>query len=396
MGGVCIILSPTFDLAHKKSGKETITIPASEGENFEGRFIGIPLTFPNTDDNGKNIKGELNITLCSIYHPVDNEEYESFNSTLSSILNHIPQKSNIILGHDINANTGTNANNGQNFKDTIGPFGIENRNKKGTSLLNLLASLNLKVTNSYFNPRPSNRTATSTHTTWRNTSASKSQHMLDVFSCSNTLFKRVQGCNTTSKGTESDHTAVVLKIHINTLSFKMQNKKLITETDWEKIMGDEATNITYNETLKNLNELTATDDNTPTEYTNFFKNVKRAGEQTATKVITPPLDWFEMSKEKTQPRIDVVNAIRKQLRECKDEQTINRLKKELKMANKIRNIVIAEAKEHYMSKLAKKIARLAGTNSNAAWKAVRECELGNKFSHRTTAHTQPIPSTRTK
>jgi hypothetical protein len=53
MGGVCVILSPTFDLAHKKSGKETITIPASEGENFEGRFIGIPLTFPNTDDNEK-------------------------------------------------------------------------------------------------------------------------------------------------------------------------------------------------------------------------------------------------------------------------------------------------------------------------------------------------------
>ncbi len=53
MGGICVILSPTFDLAHKKSGKETITIPASEGENFEGRFIGIPLTFPNTGDNGK-------------------------------------------------------------------------------------------------------------------------------------------------------------------------------------------------------------------------------------------------------------------------------------------------------------------------------------------------------
>jgi hypothetical protein len=43
MGGVCIILPPTFDLAHKKSGKETITIPASEDEKFEGRFIGVPL-----------------------------------------------------------------------------------------------------------------------------------------------------------------------------------------------------------------------------------------------------------------------------------------------------------------------------------------------------------------
>ncbi len=115
----------------------------------------------------------------------------------------------------------------------------------------------------------------------------------------------------------------------------MQKKKLITKTDWGKILGDETTNATYNETLKNLNELTATDDNTPIEYTNFFKNVKRAGEQTATKLITPPLDWFKMSKEKTQPRINIVNSISKQLRECKDKQTINRLKKELKLANKI-------------------------------------------------------------
>jgi hypothetical protein len=162
----------------------------------------------------------------------------------------------------------------------------------------------------------------------------------------------------------------------------MQKKKLITKKDWEKILGNETTNVTCNKTLNNLNELTATDDNTPIEYADFFKNVKRAGKQTATKLITPPLDWFEMSKEKTQPRIDIGNSIRKQLRECKDEQAINRLNKELKMVNKIRNIVIAEAKEHYMSKLAEKIARLMGTNSKAAWKAIRECELGNKINHK--------------
>ena len=106
MGGVCIILSPTFDLAHKKSGKETFTIPIGEGKNFEGRFISIPLTSPNTEDNRKNIRGETDITLCSVYHPVDNKEYENFNSTLSSLLNHLPQKSNIILGYYINANRG--------------------------------------------------------------------------------------------------------------------------------------------------------------------------------------------------------------------------------------------------------------------------------------------------
>jgi hypothetical protein len=67
-----------------------------------------------------------------------------------------------------------------------------------------------------------------------------------------------------------------------------------------------------------------------------------------------------------------------QLSKCKDKHTKSCLQKELKLANKIHNIIIAEAKESYVSKLAEKNARLAGTNSKAAWKAVRECELGNK------------------
>ncbi len=96
------------------------------------------------------------------------------------------------------------------------------------------------------------------------------------------------------------------------------------------------------------------------------------------------MDWFEASKDKIQPQIDTVTSILKQLREYENEHTKSRLQKELKMANKIRNIVIAEAKESYMSKLAYQIARLAGTNSKAAWKAVHECELGNKINHQKT------------
>ena len=74
----------------------------------------------------------------------------------------------------------------------------------------------------------------------------------------------------------------------------------------------------------------------------------------------------------------------KQLRKCRDKHTKSRLQKELKLANKIRNIIIAEAKESYMSKLAERIARLAGPNSKATWKAVRECKLGNKINHKKT------------
>jgi hypothetical protein len=307
----------------------------------------------------------LNITLYSIYHPVDNIEFEDFNTILSSILTQSPPNTNIILGHNINSNVGTSSNNGRHFKETIGTSGIENRNKKGISLINLLASLSMKITNSFFNPRPSNPDTTTTHTTWRNPNASKSQHMLDVFLCSNTFFNRVQGCNPTRKGAESNHTAVILKIHINKLAFKMKDKKLTTKTDWEKILHDETTNAIYNKKLQEITNTNEDNTNTQEKYTKYFKNVKKAGKETAMKTIKPPMDWFEASKDKIQPRINTVTSIHKQLCECKNKHTKSRLQKELKLANKIRNIVIAEAKESYMSKLADQIARLAGTNSKA-------------------------------
>jgi hypothetical protein len=110
----------------------------------------------------------------------------------------------------------------------------------------------MKITNSFFNPRPLNLDATTTHTAWRNPNVSKSQHMLDVFLYSNTFFDRVQGCNPTKKGAESDHTAVILNIHINKLAFKMKDKKLTSKTDWEIIMNDETTSTIYNKKLEEL------------------------------------------------------------------------------------------------------------------------------------------------
>jgi hypothetical protein len=76
----------------------------------------------------------MDIAVCSIYHPIDNIEFKNFNTTLSSILTQLPPETNIILGHDIKANVGTRANSGQHLKETKGAYGIENRNKKGTSL----------------------------------------------------------------------------------------------------------------------------------------------------------------------------------------------------------------------------------------------------------------------
>jgi hypothetical protein len=159
-----------------------------------------------------------------------------------------------------------------------------------------MASLNMKITNSFFNPRPSTLSVTTTHTTWRNPSASKSQHMLDVFSCSNTFFNRVPGCNPTKKEAEIDHTVVILKIHINKLAFKMKHKKLTTKTDWEKIMTDKTTDTIYKEKLKELISMNKNNNSTQEEYTNYFKYVKNAGKETVTKTSIPPMDWFKMSQ----------------------------------------------------------------------------------------------------
>jgi hypothetical protein len=161
-----------------------------------------------------------------------------------------------------------------------------------------MASLSMKITNSFFNPRPSNLDTTMTHTTWRNPNASKSQHMLDVFSCSNTFFNRVQGCNPTRKGAESNHTAVILKIHINKLAFKMKDKKLTTKTDWEKILNDETTNAIYNKKLQKITNTNEDNNDTQEEYTKYFKNVKRAVKKQQQKQSNPP--WIGSKQAKTK------------------------------------------------------------------------------------------------
>ena len=146
-----------------------------------------------------------------------------------------------------------------------------------------------------------------------------------------------------------------------------QNHPKQETTDWELILLDKKTNI---------------EDLQPIDYTEFFKHVKNAGEATATKTQLDPLDWFEHSKDLIQPTIDAVTDLLKQWRECNDEQTQHKLSQQLKLANKIRNITVADAKSRYLSKLADEIGGLSGTKCKNSWKYVRQCELGNKNNHK--------------
>ena len=70
-----------------------------------------------------------------------------FNDTLSMLVNSVPNSSNFIGGHDVNANLGVRK---FFYKGVIGPFGIDNRNIKGRRLLSVLRQNRLRVAKSYF------------------------------------------------------------------------------------------------------------------------------------------------------------------------------------------------------------------------------------------------------
>ena len=65
------------------------------------------------------------------------------------------------------------------YKGVIGPFGIDNRNMKGRRLLSVLIQNRLRVTNSYFKK--------SSFVTWRSFNASRSPHILDVITTSDSF-----------------------------------------------------------------------------------------------------------------------------------------------------------------------------------------------------------------
>ncbi len=69
--GVCIILNPICAQAHIHAAKHTITLPTDH--EFEGRFLGLSLSFQDYDNNGKKLKRNTNFTLCSLY-PVVNRK----------------------------------------------------------------------------------------------------------------------------------------------------------------------------------------------------------------------------------------------------------------------------------------------------------------------------------
>ena len=368
MGGVCIILSPELDAAHKLALNKKITLP--KNHKHEGRFIGVHLHFNKRDSHGKRIKGTMKLVLCSIYHPVDSREHDDFNGTTQTILNQIQTNTQLIFGQDINCNVGTAPNKDDPFRRAVGPHGLNNRNHKGTRFLQHLCSLDMKIANSFF--------VKTNYATWKNFKPSRpSYHMLDVFSVSNTLFKHVKDCGTTPHGTDcTDHTATFITLNINSIAIqsKRQNKTNATlRADWHQIINDNETNQSFNHKLNTEIQHT----NPRDDYTTFFELVKNTAESTAIKPEKKINAWFTMSKDTLQPAIDRVTALQHSIRDPSNQNKLA-TKRELQLAYRLRNIAVREAKSKYMSHIAQRIGTLSGENTRAMWEAIKECKLGHE------------------
>ena len=99
------------------------------------------------------------------------------------------------------------------YKGVIGPFGIDNRNIKGRRLLSVLSQNRTRVTNSYFR-KPC-------FVTWRSFNASRSPHMIDVITTSDSFFKHVRDYGVTSTGMRSNHS--VVRLTFSNRSFKFNS-----------------------------------------------------------------------------------------------------------------------------------------------------------------------------
>ena len=92
-------------------------------------------------------RGEINIFLASVYHPVEHDDQKRFNEELASFYNAIARNIELLASQDVNANIGVCS---KMFCDLIGLNVLDNRNAKGKDLLFILKSIKFRVLLIYF------------------------------------------------------------------------------------------------------------------------------------------------------------------------------------------------------------------------------------------------------
>ena len=176
----------------------------------------------------------------------------------------VPKNANFIGRHDVNANLGIRS---KMYGETLGLWGINNRNMKGRRLLGFFSNNQLKIDNSFYKK--------SSYVTWIYFNKTRPPHMLDVISVSENFYKCVRNCKKSKTGMKSDHSALRLEFVNRSIKFKTNcfKKPVI---DWKPIKEKEEVNKKINVNLRNHLKTTS-------NYTNFNDAILRSGGEKAMK-----------------------------------------------------------------------------------------------------------------
>jgi hypothetical protein len=331
---------------------------------------------------GKQGIKHLDLTLASVYHPCTktgvNKTYLHFLDTLDTRLNHLPVKSELIMGADINANIDKLDNlHSANFRAALGPHGLPKRNPKGTSLLTAYLTHHLHVMNMFFETK----TNSTDHSTWTNnhptTTGIADLHMLNIIVCSGTLHKRIQNCCTTLDGMDSNHQAVCMDLNLTSIKYKAKTSMNCRDIDWRKICEEDKQCKLYNKYLIKLTSCDMLSDN-------FCKAVVRAGREPAIAIDDKCEDWYAASKKIQAPAIKKKNQLRYPLHDRSNlsPDKIVHLKSRLKAINKCNQGLVKLAKTSWYKEICGKIHNMR-MNPRLAWKNIRILTGGETTHHET-------------
>ena len=365
--GVAIILSPRYYLAWRAAGSPSPITTASTGE-FAGRFIGLNLKFDCFDSHGRRVKGKsISIFLASVYHPCHDIPHEKFIETLNSLLQLVPNSSKLIIGADINAKVGKR--DCEEFKAVLGPHGPDRRNTRGSNLLSLYLSHELRIENTFFDAP--------NHTTFTNVKDGD-KTMIDIFACTKSLHCRVRNCRVIAEGVESDHAAVRLDLVLTSLKRTNSTALFRGTTDWRKIVTDPTTRQRYNDLLTE-----ATDDSPDMPYEDFNDIIKKVGEETALLVGLRCDDWFQFNVADLTPPIKERNQLLHELRSATDlpPSIIDSMRTQLQCLNKNVKDKVLIAKARWAAHVCSKIHDMRA-NPRVAWEYIRLLTNGSTAHHK--------------
>ena len=290
--GVAIILSPSIIDAYKSAGESPPLTPSDLEDTCYGRFISINICLKchfNCSKGAFRKKRQkhlnVNISIASIYYPVDYDEHEEIIEFVEQKISELPKLNKIIIGQDSNAKVGISKPlESDTIRDpTVGYYGDSSFNTKGENLANSTRSMNLKIANTWF-PHV-------VYTTWRDFSSRCQKHQIDHFLIDQCIFESTDDCKVTSIGVASGYSGLILKLSIK--CDKKKHKCNSGYTKWDSLIDIEKRKK-FNDSLK---DLTSDDCN----LSDFCNALCKAGKLTLGGSDPDNTGWYDSNQDLLRP-----------------------------------------------------------------------------------------------